>query len=153
MQVSTLCYLQRDGKTLMLHRIKKDRDIHAGKWNGLGGKLEAGETPEECVIREVREESGLTIERPRLCGVMTFPEFKDQEDWLVFVFIACQFDGQLIESAEGHLEWIADEKIFDLPLWEGDKYFLEWLTRPEFFSAKFCYKNAQLLKHEVVFYG
>lgn len=152
MQVSTLCYLRRDGKTLMLHRIKKDCDIHAGKWNGLGGKIEAGESPEDCVIREVREESGLTIFRPRLRGVMTFPEFKDKEDWLVFVFTVDEFEGNLIESAEGRLEWIPDEKIFDLRLWEGDKYFLEWITRPVFFSAKFCYQNGSLLKHEVTFY-
>lgn len=136
----------------MLHRIKKDRDVHQGKWNGLGGKLEPGETPEECVVREVREESGLTIHRPKLRGVMTFPEFKDQEDWLVFLFTAEQFEGDMVESPEGHLEWIDDAEVLGLRLWDGDKYFLGWLEQPRFFSARFCYSNGALMKHEVTFY-
>jgi 8-oxo-dGTP diphosphatase len=152
MQVSTLCYVRRGGRTLMLHRTKKDRDVHKGKWNGLGGKLESGESPEECVAREVREESGLTIYSPKLRGVMTFPEFKDREDWLVFLFTAEQFDGEMTESHEGRLEWINDAEIFNLCLWEGDKYFLRWLEHPRFFSAKFCYQDGALIKHEVTFY-
>jgi len=137
----------------MLHRVKKDRDIHAGKWNGLGGKIERGESPEECVIREVREESGLKIHQPELRGIMTFPDFKDQEDWLVFLFVAHDFEGELIESPEGRLEWIPDDDVFGLTLWEGDKYFLTWLKTPEFFSAKFYYQSGRLLNHEVLFYG
>ena len=149
---STLCYLKKDGQTLMLHRIKKDRDIHDGKWNGLGGKMLPGETPEECVIREVREESGLAITAPQLRGVMTFPKFKDDEDWYVFLFTADQFSGDMIECDEGHLEWIDDDKIVDLKLWEGDYYFLDWLKQDCFFSAKFVYQNKQLQEHSVVFY-
>lgn len=152
-QVSTLCYLKRGGKTLMLHRIKKERDIHKDKWNGLGGKIHAGETPEECVIREVKEESGYDIVAPQLHGVMTFPEFKDKQDWLVFLFTADRFSGEEIESDEGRLEWIEDEKLFDLHLWEGDKYFLEWLKQDKFFSARFCYKDGALTHHDVTFYG
>jgi 8-oxo-dGTP diphosphatase len=151
--LSTLCYVQKEDKTLMLHRIKKDKDIHQGKWNGLGGKLEAGESPEDCVIREVREESGLLIEKPKFRGVMTFPAFKGSEDWTVFLFTADQFKGELQECAEGHLEWIANEKIADLNLWEGDKYFLKWLEKDLFFSAKFIYKEKKLIDHSVVFYG
>lgn len=137
----------------MLHRIKKDKDIHQGKWNGLGGKLEAGESPEDGVIREVEEESGLRIQNPRLRGVMTFPCFKGNEDWTVFLFTATQFEGELRECNEGHLEWIADDKITDLNLWEGDKYFLKWLEKDFFFSAKFIYKEKKLINHSVVFYG
>lgn len=75
MKLATLCYIKKDGKTLMLHRIKKKNDMHEGKWNGLGGKFEPGETPEDCVIREIEEESGLNIIKPRLRGLLTFPEF------------------------------------------------------------------------------
>ncbi|MCA9405833.1 MAG: 8-oxo-dGTP diphosphatase [Candidatus Omnitrophica bacterium] len=149
---STLCYIQKDGKTLMLHRVKKDADIHEGKWNGLGGKIDPGETPEECIIREVREESGLELKSPKLRGVMTFPEFKDREDWLVFLFTANTFSGKLMECNEGHLEWIDDHKVCDLNLWEGDKYFIEWLKKDVFFSAKFIYKDKKLIDHSVTFY-
>ncbi|MBZ0165762.1 MAG: 8-oxo-dGTP diphosphatase [Candidatus Omnitrophica bacterium] len=152
MLASTLCYLKRDGQTLMLHRIKKDKDVHQGKYNGLGGKFHAGETPEDCVIREVKEESGLEITRPRLRGVMTFPEFKDQEDWLVFLFTAEDFSGEMRECEEGVLGWIDDNELPNLHLWEGDRYFLEWLQKDKFFSARFCYKEGKLIDHAVTFY-
>lgn len=136
----------------MLQRIKKSGDIHFGKWNGLGGKLEAGETPEDCVVREVREESGLEIRKPRMCGFLSFPEFKDGEDWYVFVYTAQEFSGDLIDSQEGVLRWIADEALLDLPLWEGDRYFLPWIAEERFFSAKFVYRSKQLVDHCVVFH-
>ena len=136
----------------MLHRIKKENDMHAGKWNGLGGKLEPGETPEECVIREVREESGLEISKPQLKGVITFPEFSNNEDWYVFMFTADKFSGTLIDSPEGDLEWVTDEALLSLPLWEGDKIFLKWLNEEIFFSAKFVYRDEKLIEHSVVFY-
>jgi len=136
----------------MLHRIKRDRDIHEGKWNGLGGKMHAGETPEECVVREVHEESGLKIELPQMHGVMTFPDFKEKEDWLVFLFSAETFKGTLTECDEGVLEWIDDDKILDLNLWEGDKFFIEWMKQPKFFSAKFIYEEKKLKHHEVQFH-
>lgn len=152
MQISTLCYIKKKSRTLMLHRVKKQDDVHEGKWNGLGGKFLPGETPEECVCREVREESGLTVDNPVLRGVMMFPEFKNKEDWLVFLFTAEEFSGEMISSPEGHLEWVPDDQLLQLNLWEGDKIFLKWLEEGRFFSAKFIYKDKRLLKHSVVFY-
>jgi len=126
--------------------------VHEGKWNGLGGKSHSGEAPEECVIREVKEESGLDILNPKLRGVMTFPKFKDQEDWLVFLFTVTDFSGDMIDSDEGVLKWIPDHEISSLHLWEGDRYFFDWLKRDVFFSAKFCYEDGKLLDHCVKFY-
>ncbi|UCD97783.1 MAG: 8-oxo-dGTP diphosphatase [Chloroflexota bacterium] len=152
MKLATLCYLKVDGKTLMIHRIKKENDMHQGKWNGLGGKLLPGETPEECVIREVREESGLTIVSPQLRGIITFPKFSNNEDWYTFLFVARGYSGQLIESREGVLKWIDDDDLLRLNLWEGDLIFLPWLERKEFFSGKFTYQSGRLVDHQVVFY-
>lgn len=154
MKLATLCYIQNDhNQTLMMHRIKKENDMHEGKWNGLGGKFEKGESPEECVIREIYEESGLHIQSPELHGFLTFPDFDGNDDWYVFLFTAHNFSGQLIQSSEGHLEWIDNDRLFDLPLWEGDKYFLSWMKENKsFFSAKFNYKNQTLDSHSVVFY-
>lgn len=152
MKLATLCYVFNKNKVLMINRNKRENDMHLGKWNGLGGKFNPGETPEECVIREVYEESGLLIQDPTLKGFLTFPAFEDEEDWYVFVFTANKFSGELIESEEGELEWVEWEKITDLPLWEGDKYFLEWLNQDRFFSAKFIYKNSKYITHSVIFY-
>ena len=149
---ATLCYVRNGDKTLMLHRVKKENDIHEGKWNGLGGKMEPGETPEECVIREVREESGLHIQDPALRGVLMFPEFDGNNDWLAFVFTAHTFTGEPINSTEGILQWIDNADLLDLNLWEGDKIFLKWLERDAFFSGKFTYKNKRLIDHQVVFH-
>jgi 8-oxo-dGTP diphosphatase len=137
----------------MIHRVKKENDMHAGKWNGLGGKLDAGETPEECVIREVREESGLVIMNPRLHGILTFPGFANDEDWYAFLFTALEFEGELIDSAEGVLRWVPDEDLLDLNLWPGDRIFIPWLGQPKFFSGKFKYKEGAFEEYEVVFYG
>jgi len=152
MKLATLCYVFNGNKVLMINRNKRKDDMHLGKWNGLGGKFNPGETPEECVIREVYEESGLLIKNPVLRGFLTFPAFDDEEDWYVFVFTANEFSGHLIESYEGELEWIEWEKVTDLPLWEGDKYFLDWLNQDRFFSAKFIYKNSKYITHSVIFY-
>ncbi len=152
MKIGTLCYVKKDNKTLMLHRIKKENDMHEGKWNGLGGKLENGESPEECVIREVKEESGLEIKNPKLKGILTFPAFDGIDDWYVFVFIAEEFEWELIDSPEGKLEWIDDYKLTQLNLWEGDKLFLEWLKQDKCFSGKFIYRNGNLVSYEVYFY-
>jgi 8-oxo-dGTP diphosphatase len=154
MKLATLCYVHQNEKTLMLHRIKKVNDIHAGKWNGLGGKLDPGESPEECVIREVREESGLLISQPRYHGLLVFADFK-AEDWYVWVFSAHQFSGELIKQAdsnEGHLEWIADGEVSALNLWPSDLIFLPWLKMEKIFSARFQYNNEQMLGHSVAFY-
>jgi 8-oxo-dGTP diphosphatase len=154
MKLATLCYVKNkiDNKILMLYRNKKENDIHEGKWNGLGGKLELGETPEECVVREVKEEAGLIIESPTLKGFITFPLFDGIEDWYVFVFVAEKFYGDLIVSDEGELEWININNLFDLNLWEGDEIFLKWLNDDKFFSAKFIYENGKLLDYKVVLY-
>ena len=152
MKLATLCYLRMDGKTLMIHRIKKENDMHQGKWNGLGGKLNPGESPEDCVIREVREESGLTISDPLLKGFLTFPRFANDEDWYAFVFVARKIEGRLIESEEGVLEWIDDDLLLNLDLWEGDLIFLPWLERPGIFSGKFIYRDGKLVEHNAIFY-
>jgi len=154
MKLATLCYLKQAGKTLMIHRSKRPDDIHAGKWNGLGGKFEPGETPEECVIREVREESGLTIKNPVLHGFLTFPGFAHEEDWYAFVFTASEFEDQLVSDspAEGYLEWVDDEQLLKLDLWEGDRIFLPWLEGDRFFSGKFTYIDGHLVEHDVIFY-
>ncbi len=152
MKLATLCYLRKDGRTLMIHRVKKAGDIHAGKWNGLGGKLEPGETPEECAVREIREESGLVARRLELKGILSFPGFANDEDWYAFVFLVPEFEGQIGESQEGYLQWIESEGIHDLNLWEGDRIFLPWLDQPGFFSGKFVYKNGGLVENSVNFY-
>ena len=151
MILATLCYVKRNGCTLMVHRNKKVNDIHEGKWNGLGGKFEAGETPEECVIREVFEESGLSIRNPKLCGLLLFPNFKGN-DWCVFVFTANEFTGELIDSPEGRLEWIPDNQVESLNLWESDHIFMPWIQEGKFFSARFEYEGSQMGKYDVVFH-
>tara|TARA_B100000401_G_scaffold335424_1_gene234302 strand:- start:47 stop:505 length:459 start_codon:yes stop_codon:yes gene_type:complete len=152
MKISTLCYIKKNNQTLMLHRIKKKNDIHKNKWNGLGGKLIEGESPEECVKREVLEESGLIIESPKLHGIITFPKFDEIDDWIVFVYTAKNFEGNLIECNEGKLNWVLDDQLLSLNLWEGDKIFIPWLSQEKFFSAKFIYKKKKLADYSVIFY-
>ena len=152
MKLATLCYLRKDGRTLMVHRIKKANDIHQGKWNGLGGKLEPGESPEECARREILEESGLRVIKMKMKGFLTFPQFARDEDWYAFVFVVDEFEGELIDSPEGQLEWIEDGRLLELELWEGDRYFLEWLDKPGFFSGKFIYEEGRYIKHDVTFH-
>ena len=152
MILATLCYIKQNGSTLMLHRVKKANDMHEGKWNGLGGKFEAGETPEECIKREVEEEAGLLIQNPLLHGLLMFPNFKGN-DWYVFVFTAREFDGDLLESSpEGRLEWIDDDQLTSLNLWESDHIFLPWITAGMFFSAKFEYDGDIMQDYQVTFH-
>lgn len=153
MKLATLCYVRNEGKTLMVHRIKKANDMHQGKWNGLGGKLDPGETPEECARREIEEESGLRVTDLDYKGLITFPAFSEEEDWYTFIFVAENFTGELIDSPEGTLAWIEDSALLDLNLWEGDRIFLKWLDEPAIFSAKFVYQDYQFTGYEVVFYG
>jgi 8-oxo-dGTP diphosphatase len=152
MKLATLCYVKQGSQTLMIHRVKKENDMHAGKWNGLGGKFEAGETPEECAIREIQEESGLSAKNLNLKGFLTFPAFANEEDWYAFVFVVDQFEGELIDSPEGQLEWIDTDKLLELTLWEGDRIFLPWLEKPGFFSGKFIYEDGKLQSNQVVIY-
>ncbi|MBE2280548.1 MAG: 8-oxo-dGTP diphosphatase, partial [Ignavibacteriaceae bacterium] len=137
---------------LMIKKKKKKDDYHEGKWNGLGGKFEQGESPEDCAIREIKEESGLDIKKPLLKGLITFPLFDGIDDWYVFIFTASEFSGQLIDSAEGNLEWINSGELTSLNLWEGDKIFIEWLSQDRFFSAKFNYNNGSFVDYSVNFY-
>lgn len=153
MKLATLCYIRKDQHTLMMHRVKKENDMHAGKWNGLGGKLELGETPEECAIREIWEESGLIVKNLSLKGIITFPGFSNDEDWYTFLFVVDKFEGEMIDSPEGYLKWIPNDELLNLNLWPGDLVFIPWLEQPEFFSGKFVYKNKELVEHDVVFYG
>ena len=152
MQLATLCYVKNNNKTLMIHRVKKENDMHEGKWNGLGGKFLPGETPEQCVIREIQEESGLKIEDPVLKGFLTFPKFSKNVDWYVFVYEAHKFSGDIIDSDEGNLEWIADSELTNLNLWSGDKHFFKWMEENIFFSAKFYYENGKLKDFNVIFH-
>ncbi len=153
MILATLCYVKHNDKTLMVHRNKKPNDIHEGKWNGLGGKFEAGETPEMCVIREVEEESGLVIQNPRMHGLLTFTNFKGN-DWYVFVFTANQFSREIMASSpEGQLEWIEDDQLLNLNLWESDHIFFPWINDGSFFSAKFDYDGDSMQGYDVTFHG
>jgi 8-oxo-dGTP diphosphatase len=149
--LASLCYLQHNGHTLMLHRTKRADDIHAGKWNGLGGKFEPGESPEECVRREVHEESGLEIRHPHLRGLLMFPAFKGN-DWYVFVFTAREFSGELQENEEGYLKWIPDAELESLPLWPSDHIFLPWIRQGRFFSARFVYAGNEMRDYNVAFH-
>lgn len=154
MKLATLCYVidKENKKTLMLHRIKKQIDYHKGKWNGLGGKFEPGESPEECAIREIKEESGLDVISLKLKGFITFPLFDEVDDWYVFIFTIENYSGELINSNEGKLEWIPNEEVTSLNLWDGDKIFIKWLYQEKFFSAKFNYENGNFIDYKVNFY-
>jgi 8-oxo-dGTP diphosphatase len=153
-QLATLVYVQAGDKTLMLHRNARPDDVHYGKFNGLGGKFEPGESPEMCMRREVFEESGLVVERAELKGFLTFPDFAGGDDWYAFVFVVRAFSGALAaHPPEGELVWVPTAKLLDLPLWEGDRIFLPWLDGAALFSAVFCYEQGRLQRHEVQFYG
>ena len=157
MKLATLCYIEKDGHYLMLHRTKKENDIHEGLWVGLGGKFEPGESPEECVIREVFEESGLRIEKPELKGILTFPNgFSDlnEDDWYVFLFLATEFTGEIKPSNEGELAWVKKDKLADLPMYEGDHYFVKWMNECDgVFSAKYIYDGRALRDYQFALYG
>ncbi|MGM0509218.1 MAG: NUDIX hydrolase [Fusobacteriota bacterium] len=153
MILSTLCYIKKEGKTLFLHRIKKENDVHDGKWVGLGGKIEKGETPEECVKREVLEESGLIIKKPKIKGILTFPDFDHGKDCYVYLFEAYDYEGDLLEkSKEGNLKWIKNTKIKDLNMWKGDHLFFKWMKKDKFFSGKLVYKGEELVSKKVIYY-
>ncbi len=150
--LATLCYIRKNGKTLMIYRNKKENDYHEGKWNGVGGKFEIGENPEECATREVKEETGLSVKSLKMKGFISFPNFDGKNDWHVFLFIIDDFEGEIIDSNEGELHWINDEDITNLNLWDGDKIFIPWLEQEKFFSAKFIYEGKSYKSHEVTFY-
>ena len=142
---TTLCYLIKDETTLMLHRVKKKNDVNHDKWIGIGGKLEHGECPEECMEREFLEETGLTLKDARYRGLVTFLS----DDWCEYMhlFTATQAEGMLKECDEGTLEWIEWSRLTSLPIWEGDKVFLRLLEmRDAFFSLKLVYDGERLVQ-------
>lgn len=154
MILSSLCYLEKEGKYLMLHRTKKQKDINQGKWLGVGGKLEEGESPEECIVREVKEETGLTLQEYRLRGILTYQSNLCETEY-IYVFTSQNFQGELIECDEGDLEWIDKTKVLDLNTWEGDRIFVNKLLKQEkdFFSIKFEYQGDKLMNFTLQEYG
>lgn len=145
MYLSTLCYIEKDGCYLMLHRVKKKVDINAGKWIGVGGKFLPDESPEECLLREVREETGLTLTSWRFRGLVTFVTARGETEYMS-LYTADGYTGELTECNEGILRWVAREEVMNLELWEGDRIFLRLLTeeRP-FFSLKLVYDEEDSL--------
>ena len=138
-RLSTLCYIEKDDQYLMLHRIVKKNDVNKDKWIGVGGHFEDGESPEECVLREVKEETGYTLTSYRYRGLVTFV-FADVETEYMSLFTADGFEGEQIACNEGILEWVPKKDLFHLNLWEGDKIFLRLLDENEpFFSLKLVY--------------
>ena len=150
MKNTTLCYVERDGKYLMLHRVKKKDDYNGGKWIGVGGKFLEGESPEECLCREVKEETGLTLTSYRLRGIVTFAAAKWETEYM-YLYTASAFEGALTECDEGVLAWVEKEKVPTLPLWEGDKVFLRLLQEDApFFSLKLVYDEEDRLIKSVL---
>ena len=149
LKLATLVYVRDGERTLMLHKAK---GYQKGKWNGLGGKFDPGESPEVCMRREVFEESGLSVEAAQLKGFITFPAFDGQDDWYAFVYLVTEFSGELKASDEGELEWIANNKLLDLNIYDGDRVFIPWLEGDRFFSAIFRYDSDNFKDHEVIFY-
>lgn len=142
---TTLCYIERDDEYLMLHRVKKENDINKDKWIGLGGKFEENESPEECLLREVYEESGLRLTSWRYRGIVTFVNTKCESEFM-HLFTADGFEGEIGACDEGELEWIKKSRLMELTLWEGDKIFLRLLEGDEpFFSLKLSYDGDELV--------
>ena len=151
---STLCYIENpQGEYLMLHRIKKKNDLNHDKWVGVGGKFEDGESPEECVLRETREETGLTLTDYQYRGLVTFVSDQWETEYM-HVFTATGWIGSLIECNEGVLEWIHKDQLMTLPLWAGDKLFLDLIHDPgtPFFSMKLEYEGDDLKKETTRIY-
>jgi 8-oxo-dGTP diphosphatase len=149
-QLTTLCYIEQDGKYLMMHRVKKKNDINKDKWIGVGGHFEYGETPEECLLREVKEETGLTLLGYRMRGIVTFIYGEDVVEYM-HLFTADRFEGELTDCDEGELVWIPREDVFSLPIWEGDKVFFKLLNeRDDFFLLKLRYAPDDTLEEVII---
>ena len=145
MRNTTLCHIEKDGKYLMLHRVKKENDLNHDKWVGIGGKFEDKESPEECNAREVYEETGLTVNKCRYCGVVTFVSDVWETEYM-HIFHTKDFCGQLKECDEGILEWVEIKKLYSLPIWEGDKIFFRLIEQNvPFFSLKLEYVGDKLV--------
>lgn len=146
MRNTTLCYIEQNGNYLMLHRTKKEHDQSHDKWLGIGGKFEDKESPEECILRETFEETGLTLTRYRYRGIVTFVSDIWETEYM-HLFTADGFTGTLTDCDEGDCQWISREKLLSLPMWEGDRIFLHLLFDPEqpFFSLKLEYQGDTLI--------
>ena len=147
MKNTTLCYITRGNDVLMLHRVKKENDINKDKWIGIGGKFEEGESPDQCLLREAAEETGLTLTSWKCRGVVTFlTEIPSQWEYM-YLFTADGFEGDLIDCNEGELRWVSREFLNDLPKWEGDQIFLDllWQDAP-FFLLKLRYDGEKLVE-------
>ena len=146
-RLTTLCYIEKDGCYLILHRTQKQHDENGDKWIGVGGKFEYGESPEECVLREVKEETGLTLLDPRFRGLVTFVS----DEWGVeymHLFTCTKFSGTLTDCDEGELVWLPKGELLTKKLWEGDKLFLRALDeRSDFFTLKLRYEGEKLVDH------
>lgn len=146
MKMTTLCYIENNNKYLMLHRISKKNDINKDKWIGVGGHFEEGESPEDCLLREVKEETGLELESYRFRGIVTFI-LDNYETEFMCLYTADKYRGKLIKCDEGKLEWVDKNKLNDLNLWVGDKIFLRLIKEgAEFFSLKLSYNGDKLLE-------
>ena len=144
--MTTLVYIETRESYLMLHRVKKEQDVNEGKWIGIGGKFEYGESPEECMIREAKEETGLAVTSMKFRGILTFICDKQDPEYICLYTID-GFSGQLKECDEGELLWVPKDEIFGLNLWEGDRIFFDLLQKDvPFFSLKLCYEGDQLLE-------
>ena len=146
MRNTTLCYVLKDDQVLMLHRVKKKNDINKDKWIGIGGKFEGEESPDECLLREAREETGLTLTSWRCRGVVTFLNEGDSGEYM-YLFTADGFSGELKECDEGDLQWVPRKFLDSLPKWEGDQIFLDllWQDAP-FFLLKLRYDGDTLIE-------
>ena len=149
MKNTVLCYIERGDEILMLHRVKKENDVNRDKWIGLGGKLERDESPEDCLKREICEESGLKLSAWRFRGIITFVNTVCKTE-IMYLYTSDAFEGALTDCDEGVLEWVKKTELLSLPLWEGDKIFLRLLNEnAPFFSLKLCYDGDTLLSHEL----
>ncbi len=147
--LTTLCYIEKDNKYLMMHRVKKENDINKDKWIGVGGHFEKDETPNECLLREVTEETGLTLLKYELRGVITFISDKWQTEYM-FLYTASEYEGELHECTEGKLEWVDKNRVYELPIWEGDKIFFRLLEeRDDFFTLKLRYEGETLVESRI----
>lgn len=146
---TTLCYIEKDNAYLMMHRVKKKHDINKDKWVGVGGHFEMGESPEDCLLREVKEETGLTLTSFKLRGVVTFNSDNYPTEYM-FLYTADGYEGNIIDCEEGVLEWVPKEAVYNLPIWEGDKIFFRLLEeKNDFFSLKLTY-NKDILTNAVL---
>lgn len=142
--LTTLCYIEREDSYLMLHRVKKKDDMNQDKWLGVGGHFENGESPEECLLREVKEETGFRLSSYKLRGIITFVSDVCPDEFM-FLYTADGYEGEMIDCEEGQLEWVKKEKIKDLSLWEGDRIFFQLLNDAiPFFSLKLAYEKEKL---------